>query len=269
MPCAASQSGAVRRRIVASITPAIGMWCRVGRRSHGWFDPDAGSFSICGTSGAAWRQLRARPAVSTGRQLRGPNRLPRVRRPGVLESECPCAIAVWSACVLRSFFVRMAWERWRSEGGGLYRHVWLLERAPLPIASDGVHADPRLARVARAYPGQRRAEQHRRCRGAGAAGDRGYRGRRRRPACAPASRLGWLFRSRAVSTARAAICARFGQAALHRVQAGGGGGVAAAATRHEQDTTDVCIGTGTVGRQAHARMPVARRTSISPLQEPP
>jgi beta-galactosidase len=38
----------------------------------------------------------------------------------------------------------MAWERWRSEGGGLYRHVWLLERAPLPIVSDGVHADPRL-----------------------------------------------------------------------------------------------------------------------------
>ena len=34
-------------------------------------------------------------------------------------------------------------EGWWYEGAGLYRHVWLAVRAPVSIATDGVHCDPR------------------------------------------------------------------------------------------------------------------------------
>lgn len=34
-------------------------------------------------------------------------------------------------------------EGWWYEGAGLYRHAWLVRRAPVSIASDGVHCDPR------------------------------------------------------------------------------------------------------------------------------
>ena len=34
-------------------------------------------------------------------------------------------------------------EGWWYEGAGLYRHVWLARRAPVAIATDGVHCDPR------------------------------------------------------------------------------------------------------------------------------
>ncbi len=36
-----------------------------------------------------------------------------------------------------------AMEGWWYEGGGLYRHVWLVKRRPVHIVTDGVHADPR------------------------------------------------------------------------------------------------------------------------------
>ena len=36
-----------------------------------------------------------------------------------------------------------ATEGWWYEGAGLYRHAWLVKRAPVHIATDGVHADPR------------------------------------------------------------------------------------------------------------------------------
>lgn len=36
-----------------------------------------------------------------------------------------------------------AWEGWWYEGAGLYRHAWLVRRAPVAIVSDGVHCDPR------------------------------------------------------------------------------------------------------------------------------
>lgn len=36
-----------------------------------------------------------------------------------------------------------AMEGWWYEGAGLYRHVWLSKRAPVSIATDGVHCDPR------------------------------------------------------------------------------------------------------------------------------
>ncbi len=36
-----------------------------------------------------------------------------------------------------------AMEGWWYEGAGLYRHVWLAKRAPVSIATDGVHCDPR------------------------------------------------------------------------------------------------------------------------------
>ncbi|THD79201.1 MAG: glycoside hydrolase family 2 protein [Phenylobacterium sp.] len=36
-------------------------------------------------------------------------------------------------------------QGWWYEGGGLYRHTWLVKRAPVHIASDGVYAHPRLA----------------------------------------------------------------------------------------------------------------------------
>jgi beta-galactosidase len=36
-----------------------------------------------------------------------------------------------------------AMEGWWYEGAGLYRHVWLARRAPVSIATDGVHGDPR------------------------------------------------------------------------------------------------------------------------------
>lgn len=36
-------------------------------------------------------------------------------------------------------------EGWWYEGGGLYRHVWLVKRNPVHIATDGVYADPRKA----------------------------------------------------------------------------------------------------------------------------
>ena len=36
-----------------------------------------------------------------------------------------------------------AMEGWWYEGGGLYRHVWLVRRAPVAIATDGVHCHPR------------------------------------------------------------------------------------------------------------------------------
>ena len=40
-------------------------------------------------------------------------------------------------------------EGWWYEGAGLYRHVWLVRRAPVAIVSDGVHCDPRLDAVGR------------------------------------------------------------------------------------------------------------------------
>ncbi len=36
-----------------------------------------------------------------------------------------------------------AMEGWWYEGAGLYRHVWLIRRAPAAIISDGIHCDPR------------------------------------------------------------------------------------------------------------------------------
>ncbi len=36
-----------------------------------------------------------------------------------------------------------AMEGWWYEGAGLYRHVWLIRRAPVAIVTDGVHCDPR------------------------------------------------------------------------------------------------------------------------------
>ncbi|MDX5986094.1 beta-galactosidase GalA [Sphingomonas echinoides] len=36
-----------------------------------------------------------------------------------------------------------AWEGWWYEGAGLYRHAWLVCRAPVAIISDGVYCDPR------------------------------------------------------------------------------------------------------------------------------
>jgi beta-galactosidase len=36
-----------------------------------------------------------------------------------------------------------AMEGWWYEGAGLYRHVWLADYAPVSIATDGVHGDPR------------------------------------------------------------------------------------------------------------------------------
>ncbi|MFW1582106.1 hypothetical protein ACEV7R_24055, partial [Vibrio parahaemolyticus] len=36
-----------------------------------------------------------------------------------------------------------AWEGWWYEGAGLYRHAWLVRRAPVAIISDGVYCDPR------------------------------------------------------------------------------------------------------------------------------
>ncbi|TGX54316.1 glycoside hydrolase family 2 protein [Sphingomonas gei] len=36
-------------------------------------------------------------------------------------------------------------EGWWYEGAGLYRHAWLVRRAPVAIVSDGVHCDPRQA----------------------------------------------------------------------------------------------------------------------------
>ncbi len=38
-----------------------------------------------------------------------------------------------------------AMEGWWYEGAGLYRHVWLADYAPVSIATDGVHCDPRKA----------------------------------------------------------------------------------------------------------------------------
>ncbi len=35
-------------------------------------------------------------------------------------------------------------EGWWYEGAGIYRHAWLARRAPVSIATDGVHCDPRL-----------------------------------------------------------------------------------------------------------------------------
>jgi beta-galactosidase len=37
-----------------------------------------------------------------------------------------------------------AMEGWWYEGAGIYRHAWLARRAPVSIATDGVHCDPRL-----------------------------------------------------------------------------------------------------------------------------
>ncbi len=36
-----------------------------------------------------------------------------------------------------------AMEGWWYEGAGIYRHVWLIRRAPIAIVTDGVHCDPR------------------------------------------------------------------------------------------------------------------------------
>ncbi|MQP65477.1 DUF4982 domain-containing protein [Niveispirillum sp. SYP-B3756] len=36
-----------------------------------------------------------------------------------------------------------AMEGWWYEGAGLYRHAWLVRRAPVAIISDGIHCDPR------------------------------------------------------------------------------------------------------------------------------
>jgi beta-galactosidase len=36
-------------------------------------------------------------------------------------------------------------EGWWYEGAGLYRHAWLVRRAPVAIITDGVHCDPRRA----------------------------------------------------------------------------------------------------------------------------
>lgn len=35
-------------------------------------------------------------------------------------------------------------EGWWYEGAGIYRHVWLVDRSPVHIVTDGIHADPRL-----------------------------------------------------------------------------------------------------------------------------
>ena len=35
-----------------------------------------------------------------------------------------------------------AMEGWWYEGGGIYRHTWLVKRNPLHVVTDGVHADP-------------------------------------------------------------------------------------------------------------------------------
>lgn len=48
---------------------------------------------------------------------------------------------------LNSLVVRVDAEKmegWWYEGAGLYRHAWLVSRAPVHIETDGVHADPRL-----------------------------------------------------------------------------------------------------------------------------
>jgi beta-galactosidase len=37
-------------------------------------------------------------------------------------------------------------EGWWYEGAGIYRHAWLVKRAPLHIATDGLHATPRRTR---------------------------------------------------------------------------------------------------------------------------
>ncbi|MBV7537041.1 DUF4982 domain-containing protein [Duganella sp. sic0402] len=37
-----------------------------------------------------------------------------------------------------------AMEGWWYEGAGIYRHSWLVKRSPLHVATDGVHATPRL-----------------------------------------------------------------------------------------------------------------------------
>ena len=47
---------------------------------------------------------------------------------------------------LNSIVVRVDAEKmegWWYEGAGIYRHTWLIERAPVHIVSDGLHADPR------------------------------------------------------------------------------------------------------------------------------
>ena len=36
-----------------------------------------------------------------------------------------------------------AMEGWWYEGAGIYRHAWLIRRAPVAIVTDGVHCDPR------------------------------------------------------------------------------------------------------------------------------
>ncbi|MCJ2180237.1 beta-galactosidase GalA [Novosphingobium album (ex Hu et al. 2023)] len=48
---------------------------------------------------------------------------------------------------LNSIAVRVdaeQFEGWWYEGAGPYRHVWLVDRAPVHIVTDGIHADPRL-----------------------------------------------------------------------------------------------------------------------------
>ncbi|WP_156369603.1 beta-galactosidase GalA [Duganella sp. Leaf126] len=40
-------------------------------------------------------------------------------------------------------------EGWWYEGAGIYRHAWLVKRAPLHVVTDGVHAVPRLGRDGR------------------------------------------------------------------------------------------------------------------------
>ena len=37
-------------------------------------------------------------------------------------------------------------EGWWYEGAGIYRHAWLVKRAPLHVVTDGVHATPRLGK---------------------------------------------------------------------------------------------------------------------------
>jgi beta-galactosidase len=49
--------------------------------------------------------------------------------------------------MLNSIAIRVdatAMEGWWYEGAGLYRHVWLIRRAPVALATDGIHCDPRL-----------------------------------------------------------------------------------------------------------------------------
>ena len=43
-------------------------------------------------------------------------------------------------------------EGWWYEGAGLYRHAWLSRRAPVSIATDGVHCDPRRAAAGWSVP---------------------------------------------------------------------------------------------------------------------